>query len=74
MVFYLHTLGKFYSAGLLNKEKHRNINYHLGETVNKSINDLRFVHLDEIKKNIYKVKSLKNKIVNDLPIQIGLNI
>ena len=68
------TGNSLYSASLLNKEKHRNITYHSEETVNKTINDPRFVHLDEIKKNVYEVKSLKNKIVNDLPIQIGLNV
>ena len=30
--------------------------------------------MDKIKKEIYKVKSLKNKIANDVPIQIGLNV
>ena len=30
--------------------------------------------MDEIKKDVYEVKSLKNKIVNNLPIQIGLNV
>ena len=68
------TGNSLYSASLLNKEKHRNITYHSGNTVNKTINDPRFIHLDEIKKDIYEVKSLKNKIVNDLPIQIGLNV
>ena len=63
-----------YSASLLNKEKHRNITYHSWDTDNKAINNPRFIHLDQIKKDIYKVKSLKNKIVNDLPIQIGLNV
>ena len=42
------------------------------DTVNKFINDPRFIHLDQIKKDIYEVKSLKNKI--DLLIQIGLNV
>ena len=61
------TGNSLYSASLLNKEKHRNITYHSEETVNKTINDARFVHLDENKKDVYEVKSLKNKIVNDLP-------
>ena len=68
------TGNSLYSSSLSNKEKHRNIIYHSEDTVNKIINDLRFIHLDEIKKDIYEVKSLKNKIVNDLPIQIGLNV
>ena len=50
-----------YSTSLLNKEKHRNITYHSKETVNKTIND-RFIHLDEIKKDVYEVKSLKTKL------------
>ena len=68
------TGNSLYSASLLNKEKHRHITYHTEETVNKTINDPRFIHLDEIKKDVYEVKSLKYKIVNDLPIQIGLNV
>ena len=67
-------LTAIYSASLLNKEKHRNITYHSEETVNKTINDPHFIHLDEIKIDIYEVKSLKSKILNDLPIQIGLTI
>ena len=51
------TRNSLYSASLLNKEKHRNIAYHLEETVNKTINDPRFIHLDEIKKDIYEVKA-----------------
>ena len=62
------------SSVLLNREKHRNITYHSEETVNKPINDPRFIHLDEIKKDLYEVKSLKSKIANDFPIQIGLNV
>ena len=42
------TENSLYSASLLNKEKHRNITYHSEETVNKTINDPRFIHLDEI--------------------------
>ena len=68
------TGNSLYSASLLNKEKHRNITYHSEEMVNNAINDPSSIHLDEIKKDIYEVKSLKNKIVNDLPIQIGLNV
>ena len=68
------TENSLYSTSLLNKEKHRNITYHSGDTVNKIINNPSFIHLDQIKKDVYKVKSLKNKIVNDLPIQIGLNV
>ena len=68
------TGNSLYSASLLNKEKHRNITYHSGDTLNKPINNPCFIHLDQIKKDTYEVKSLKNKIVNDLPIQIGLNV
>ena len=40
------TGNSLYSASLLNKEKHRNITYHFGDTVNKVINNPRFIHLD----------------------------
>ena len=30
--------------------------------------------MNQIKKDIYEVKSLKSKTVNDLPIQSGLNV
>ena len=36
-----------YSASLLNKKKHQNITYHLKETINKTINNPHFVHLDQ---------------------------
>ena len=56
------TGNSLYSASLLNKEKHRNVMYHSGDTVNKAINNPRFIHLDQIKKDIYEVKSLKTKL------------
>ena len=63
-----------YSGSLLNKKKHRNITYHSKDTINKTINDPHFVHLDENISNVYEVKSLKRNIHHDLPIQIGLNV
>ena len=63
-----------YSASLLNKEKHRNISYHSKDSINKTINDPHFIHLDKIISDVYEVKSLKHKICNDLPIQINLNV
>ena len=68
------TGNSLYSASLLNKEKHRTITYHSKDTINKSINDPHFVHLDEIISDVYEVKSLKQNIRHDLPIQIGLNV
>ena len=68
------TGNSFYSASLLNKVKHRNITYHSKDTINKSISDPHFVHLDEIISDVYEVKSLKRNIRHDLPIQIGLNV
>ena len=68
------TGNSLYSASLLNKEKHRNITYHSKDTINKSINDPHFVHLDKIISDVYEVKSLKRNIRHDLPIQIGLNV
>ena len=63
-----------YSANLLNKEKHSNISYHSKDSINKTINDPHFIHLDKIISDVYEVKSLKHKICNDLPIQINLNV
>ena len=68
------TGNSLYSASLLKKDKHRNITYHGKDTINKSINDPHFVHLDEIVSDVYEAKSLKRNIRHDLPIQIGLNI
>ena len=39
--------------------------YHLKDTINKSINDPHFVHLDEIISDVYEVKSLKQNIGHD---------
>ena len=68
------TGNSLYSASLLTKEKHQNITYHSKDTINKKINDLHFIHLDEIVFDVYEVKSLKRSIRHDLPIQIGLNL
>ena len=68
------TGNSLYSVSLLNKEKYRNITYHSKDTINKTINDPHFIHLDEIISNVYEVKSLKRSICHDLPIQIGLNV
>ena len=54
----------------LNKEKHRNLTYHSKNTINKTISDPHFVHLDEIISDLYEVKSLKRNIPHDLSIQI----
>ena len=42
------TGNSLYTASLLNKEKHRNITYHSGDTVNKAINNPRFIQLKKI--------------------------
>ena len=68
------TGNSLYSASLLNKKKHRNITYHSKDTINKTIDDPHFVHIDEILSDVYEVKSLKRNIPHDLPIQIGLNV
>ena len=68
------TGNSLYSASLLNKEKHQNITYHSKDTINKTINDPQFAHLDEIVSDVYEVKSLKCSIRHDLLIQIGLNV
>ena len=61
-----------YSASLINKEKHRLIEYSDDTGVNEKVNDPRFVNLEVISPGIYEVRSLKKKIINNLPIQIGL--
>ena len=68
------TGNSLYSASLLNKAKRQNITYHSEKTVNRMINDSHFVHLDEIVSDLYEVKSLKHKILHDLPVQIGINV
>ena len=62
-----------YSATLLNKIIHRSTTYHSEKTVYPVINDPHFVYLDEIAADLYEVKSLKKKIRQDLPIQVGIN-
>ena len=44
-----------YSATLLNKEKQRNIKYCDNSTVNKAINNPRFVNLDVVAPGVYEV-------------------
>ena len=63
-----------YSASLINKSKHRNITYNSEKTVNRVINEPHFVPVDEIASDLYKVKILKHKIRDDLPVQIGINV
>ena len=60
------------SASLINKEKHRLIEYSDDTGVNEKVNDPQFVNLEVISPGIYEVRSLKKKIINNLPIQIGL--
>ena len=61
-----------YSATLINKDKHRVVTYCDDSTVNEEINNPRFVNLEVVSPAVYEVKSLKKKVINDLPIQIGL--
>ena len=68
------TGNSLYSASLLNKKKYQNITYHSKDSINKTINDPHFIHLDEIVSDVYEVKSLKRSIRHDLPIQIRLNV
>ena len=63
-----------YSASLLNKHSHRKISYCDNYTVNELINTPYFCNLECITDNVYEVKSLKQKIVQDLPIQLGLSV
>jgi len=64
------TGNSLYSASLLNKHSHRNITYHDDSSVNTKINSRLFTNLDQINDGLYEVKSLKQQIRNDLPIQI----
>ena len=61
-----------YLASLINKDKHCLIEYSNDIGVNEIVNDPRFVNLEVFSSEIYGVKSLKKKIINGLPIQIGL--
>ena len=61
-----------YSATLINKDKHRVITYCDDSTVNEEVNDPRFVNLEVVSRGIYEITGLKKKVINDLPIQIGL--
>jgi len=61
-----------YSATLLNKGKHRQISYCDCSDVNDKINSPRFQNLDVIQDNLYEVSCRKSKIINNLPIQVGL--
>ena len=63
-----------YSASLLNKEKHRNITYCDNETVNKAINNPRFVNLEVVTPGVYEIKSLKKSITNDQALQVDLMV
>ena len=63
-----------YSASLFNKHAHRDVTYHDDSTINDVINWPYFNHLDVISENFYEVKCLKKHVLNDLPIQIGLNV
>ena len=56
------TGNSLYSVSLLSKNKHKHITYHSEDTIKKSIKNSHSIHLDEIKKDIYEVKSLKYKI------------
>ena len=66
------TGNSLYSATLLNKEKHRNIKYCDNSTVNKAINNPRFVNFDVVAPGVYEAKTLKKTITNDQALQIGL--
>ena len=61
-----------YSATLINKDKHRLISYCDNSTVNEEVNDPKFVILEVVSAGIYEIKTLKKKVINDLPIQIDL--
>ena len=61
-----------HSATLLNKEKHRNVNYCDNSTVNKAINNPRFVNLHAVAPGVYEVETLKKAITYDRSLQLGL--
>ena len=50
------------------------LHYHSEKTVNRVISDTHLVHVNEIAADLYKVKSLKKKIRQDLPIQVRINV
>ena len=66
------TENSLYLATLINKDKHRVITYCDDSTVTEEVNDPRFVNLEVVSTEIYEIKMLKKKVINDFPIQIGL--
>ena len=66
------TGNSLYSTTLINKDKHRVITYCDDSTVNEEVNNPRFVNLEVVSPGIYKVTSLKKKVIHDLPIQNDL--
>ena len=62
------TGNSLYSATLINKDKHRVVTYCDDSTVNEEINNPRFVNLKLVSPGVYEIKSLKKKVIHDLPI------
>ena len=64
-----------YGSLIMDKEKHMDVKYIEGKGKTQlKINDPRFRKLETITENLYEVEMAKNKIVMDLPIQLGYHI
>jgi len=59
-----------YGKKISGKCKHRVVSYCNDETVNDAINNKRFTQLNLLSNDLYKVKSFKETVKLDLPLQI----
>jgi len=61
-----------YGRCLTQKKRHRNVNYCNGEKADRLINSQYFSSISELTADLFEVQNFKDKVVLDLPIQIGL--
>lgn len=62
------TIGNSAYGGLMDKLKHRNVQYIQAQ---KNVNKPDFFNLTLLEDSMYEVEKAKSKIVLDLPIQFG---
>ena len=63
-----------YLVALVRKDRFRKISYHDQSIVDKAINSPQFVNIDLVDSDLYEVKSLKQYVIFDLPIQMGISV
>ena len=68
---FLQNLQSLWATPVTDKYKHRVVSYCNDETVNDAINSKRFTQLNVLSKDLYEVKSFKETVRLDLPLQIG---